>query len=86
MNGSYKFKKSGSANAAEKRNRTDSEGRSGFGASTPTPVMDVTKYNWVSDPRTGQPMLSRSVKKPPSFKTKSGKVISEMIKKNPKGK
>jgi hypothetical protein len=34
MNGSYKFKKSGSANAAEKRNRTDSEGRSGFGATT----------------------------------------------------
>jgi hypothetical protein len=33
--GAYKFKKSGSANAAEKRNRTDAKGNSGFGASKP---------------------------------------------------
>jgi hypothetical protein len=57
MNGSYRFKRSGSANASEKRfgaDRTDANGNMGFGASK-TP----TREGYINLARPGSPPIWR---------------------------
>ena len=58
--GAFKFKPSGSANAAEKRNRTDEMGRSGFGATKPP-----TREGYINMARPGTP--PKWVKKGPEL-------------------